>query len=297
MKDIFKLPVFPAAEVLPMLPDDEMQALADSIKKNGLLVPLSVAEVDGTMMLIDGRQRREACRIAGVVPQTRDVTGQDPTDYVLSANIYRKHLNKGQGAMGVALLFPEPLKGGRGKKKGSEMEGFEFGSAHLSRARTVIREAPELCDSVKSGAVSLGEAYDRAIERKKTRILEEEQRADLRRRYPELADDTMEGEGSKTLEEARAEADRRDQQESQTREAVVNILDIAMRLIHALSDDEFAETVAERLANADSRADIMGRVDGGASAVLDRLDGFSLGSARLGELLRLNSSISQPLAK
>ncbi len=145
--------------------------------------------------------------------------------------------------------------------------------------------------------MSLGEAYDRAIERKKTRILEEEQRADLRRRYPELADDTMEGEGPKTLEEARAEADRRDQQESQTREAVVHILDIAMRLIHALSDDEFAETVAERLADADSRADIMGRVDGGASAVLDRLDGFSLGSARLGEFLRLNSSISQPLAK
>ncbi len=56
-------------------------------------------------MLIDGRNRRAACKIAGVEPSMRDITGQDPTDYLFSKNIYRKHLTKGHRAMGVALLF------------------------------------------------------------------------------------------------------------------------------------------------------------------------------------------------
>ena len=230
-----------------------------------------------------------------MIPETRDVTGQDPTEFIVSANLRRKSLSKSQIAMGVAIIYPTPQKGGRGKK-GSVMEEFNtFGAAHLSRARTVLKHAPELADNVMCGALSVGAAYDMAIERKAARILNEEQWADLRRRYPDLADDAKQD--LLTFEEARAEADRRDQQEIQTRETIVHIIDIAMRVIHALSDDAFAEVVAERLADADSRADIMGRVDGGAPAVLDRLDGFSLGSARLGELLRLNSSISQPLAK
>ncbi len=76
MKDVFKLPVFPDADVFPMMADDELQELAADIKANSLHEALVIAKINTpetpkepkTMMLIDGRNRREACRIAGVVP-------------------------------------------------------------------------------------------------------------------------------------------------------------------------------------------------------------------------------------
>jgi hypothetical protein len=47
-------------------------------------------------MLIDGRNRREACRRAGIVPDYVLLDGADPVAYILSANINRRHMSKGQ---------------------------------------------------------------------------------------------------------------------------------------------------------------------------------------------------------
>jgi hypothetical protein len=60
--DIFEIPVHPAADKFPMMEEEELDELAQDIKANGLQQPLVVAEVDGQMMLIDGRTRRMACR-------------------------------------------------------------------------------------------------------------------------------------------------------------------------------------------------------------------------------------------
>lgn len=50
-----------------MLAEDELNELAADMKANGLIHPLVVKEG----VLIDGRNRREACRIAGVPVSTR----------------------------------------------------------------------------------------------------------------------------------------------------------------------------------------------------------------------------------
>ncbi len=42
--DVFKLPVFPAADVFPMMFDDELKELAEDIKANGLREPIVVAD-------------------------------------------------------------------------------------------------------------------------------------------------------------------------------------------------------------------------------------------------------------
>ena len=47
-------------------------------------------------------------------PTARELNGEDPTKYVLSANIHRRHMTKGQRAMAVAMVT-QPAKGGRGK--------------------------------------------------------------------------------------------------------------------------------------------------------------------------------------
>jgi NAD-dependent deacetylase len=60
--------VFPAADLFPMLPDDELQQLAEDIKAHGLREPIVVAVIDGEEMLVAGRNRLAACKIAGVEP-------------------------------------------------------------------------------------------------------------------------------------------------------------------------------------------------------------------------------------
>jgi ParB-like nuclease domain len=114
--DVFALPALPAADAFPMMSEDELQELADDIKENGLNQPLVVAEVDGELVLVDGRNRRAACELAKVEPEVRHLNGEDPKAYVLSANIHRRSLTPGQRAMAVAMIRPEPEKRGRGKK-------------------------------------------------------------------------------------------------------------------------------------------------------------------------------------
>jgi hypothetical protein len=62
-------------------------------------------------MLVDGRNRRAACKLAGYRPEIRLLNGEDPTAYVLSANVHRRHMTAGQRAMAAAVIYPEPEKG------------------------------------------------------------------------------------------------------------------------------------------------------------------------------------------
>lgn len=123
-----------------MMEEEELDELAQDIKANGLQQPLVVGEIDANPVLIDGRNRREACKRAGMVPHHVLLDGQDPVAYIVSANINRRHMTKSQRAIVVARIYPEPEKGGRGKKSSVTKE---FSDERLSLARTVIRHAPE----------------------------------------------------------------------------------------------------------------------------------------------------------
>ena len=54
---------------------------------------------------------KAACKIAGVEPTTRELNSEDPKAFVISANIHRRHMTKGQRAMAVAMIYPEPKRG------------------------------------------------------------------------------------------------------------------------------------------------------------------------------------------
>lgn len=107
--------VHPAAEAFPMMSDDELKALAEDIKLNGLQNPI-VLNHDGTVLL-DGRNRYEACELANADPVEIRLgphyTETQLVDYIVSANIRRRHLNQGQLAM-IALnlesFFAEEAK-------------------------------------------------------------------------------------------------------------------------------------------------------------------------------------------
>jgi hypothetical protein len=102
--DPFKTPIHPAALLFPELPADELRDLADNIKKHGLREPIALTH-DGSQ-IVDGRNRLKGCKLAGVVPIfTKIGANVDPWDYVLSANLHRRHLTPAQRREVVAAVL------------------------------------------------------------------------------------------------------------------------------------------------------------------------------------------------
>lgn len=97
------MPIHPAADLFPMLPASELQALADDIKANGQREPVVIW--DGSVL--DGRNRLAACRLAGVEPLTRTLDScPDPLAFVLSLNLIRRHLDESQRGIVAAKVRP-----------------------------------------------------------------------------------------------------------------------------------------------------------------------------------------------
>jgi hypothetical protein len=57
------------------------------------------------------------------------------------------HLNKSQQAMAVAMIYPEPEVGGRGKKA-SKPEGLGVAAGYVSMARLVLKHTPTVAPDV-----------------------------------------------------------------------------------------------------------------------------------------------------
>lgn len=90
----------PAACIFPMMPDDELQALADDIAAHGLREPVILFEGK----VLDGRNRSAACAIAQVTPKTSEFKGTaaDALSFVWSKNRTRRHLSSSQAAIADA---------------------------------------------------------------------------------------------------------------------------------------------------------------------------------------------------
>jgi ParB-like chromosome segregation protein Spo0J len=151
--------IHPIADLFPMMTDEELADLAADIKANSLLHPI-VVDKDG--LLIDGRNRDRACEIAGIEPATVLFEGDDPRAYIIASNISRRHLTKGQQAMAMAMIYPAPEKGGRGKKKTMDETSTLFSPKRLQLARTVLAYSSDLAQAVLAGSKFLDAAYDEA---------------------------------------------------------------------------------------------------------------------------------------
>jgi hypothetical protein len=109
------LPIHPAAELFRLMEEPELREVGEDIKARGLKSPVAVWKGQ----LIDGRNRLDAMELVGIKFEIGghgpnylylksddpaltiltgdrafidDVSGFDPYDYVLSANIHRRHL-------------------------------------------------------------------------------------------------------------------------------------------------------------------------------------------------------------
>jgi len=175
-------PVHAIASLFPMLSDEELDALAEDIKENGQREPIAITLADlddlDSLVVIDGRNRYAACIRAGVTPRfdkRYDVRPDKIGPWIISTNIHRRHLEKGQRAA-IAVeyerVFSEQAKarmseGGKGGVRGKEKfpdlpsqasdeagELFNVSGRTVRDAKYVARHDPDAFDRIKQGEVA-----------------------------------------------------------------------------------------------------------------------------------------------
>lgn len=171
--------VHPAADLLPMMSDEDIDALAKSILEQGLRQPIILTE-DGH--LLDGRNRVVACSRAGVAPTHEVFRGDDPVAFVMALNMDRRHLNEGQKAILARKIQPmyeaeaKSRQGARNDLSNDFVATWPQSSQRaplardkaaaavgasgrsVARAKRVEQSAPELLEQVWAGTLELGRA-------------------------------------------------------------------------------------------------------------------------------------------
>jgi hypothetical protein len=149
----------PAAALFPMLPSEEMRALAEDIKANGQKLPIIVTRDD---LVLDGRNRLKACQLAGVAPKVETWTGRSsPFAYVRSVNLRRREMaSEVKAAIALRLAALEQQSSSApGRTEGYRLaaiaEQSGVGLRTLERTNRLQKEAPELVDEVIAGRATL----------------------------------------------------------------------------------------------------------------------------------------------
>jgi hypothetical protein len=179
------LKIHPIADLFPMMTEEELQYLAADIKANGLVHPIIV---DDENQIVDGRNRNAACKIAGVEPTFDKLNGRDPLDYIVSVNLARRNLTKGQQAMALAMIYPEGERGrGRNAEARKAKETLGFSSQRLMQARSILRYSRPMAESVLKGVISFDEALEMIRQQQQRAESAEARLQSLKTEAPELA--------------------------------------------------------------------------------------------------------------
>lgn len=178
----FGYPVHPACAAFPLLDEEELAALSDDVRVNGLLEP---AVISPAGILLDGRNRILACARAGIQIQTRVLEVVDETSWIVSTNLHRRHLTTSQRAMIAVTLLPvfeeearkriqatqfgatasadlrEPVNEGRGKASEHAARALSVSARAVEAAKVVAEHGtPELVEAVRNGSAAVTAAAE-----------------------------------------------------------------------------------------------------------------------------------------
>lgn len=175
--------IHPAAELFPLMEDDQFQALVVDIRDNGLQEPIVLFEGK----IIDGRHRLRACEVLGIEPIfTNKYLIEDPVSFVLSHNLHRRHLTIAQrSAIAMDLLptiseaakervrivarqakgerrLPAELEDERGGTAEALAEMFSVGRSSIEKTIAINKVQPEVIERMRSGEIRTVDAAMRA---------------------------------------------------------------------------------------------------------------------------------------
>lgn len=226
--------VHPAANIFPMMDDDQLASLADSIGRNGLRHPIVRWVNGGHDILIDGRNRFRACELAGVEPQYESLEGdeEDVLAYIADANLMRRDLKQDQKIMALALIYREPGKRGRGNKLDTEIrqnlanmgKALESNRKRLNEARALLKYE-DLYKSVLGGTKQLYKAYEEARKRDFDAQSDEAKLAELAKEAPDIAEMVPD---RLSLEEALAAWEKRKTEEAERLKSLIHAARVAI---------------------------------------------------------------------
>lgn len=208
--DVFAIREHPIAALFPMLTDAELRDLGHDIQDRGLESPVIVCRVDDEWLLLDGRNRRAACRMVGAECSVKayDRVG-GYAGFIVSQNLKRRHMNDSQRAVVAAEIAN--LSHGQtateiqqGRKAECSIEHSEepvtldqsakmlnVSKAAVRRAsKAIAAGAPELVSAMKAGKVTVSAAATVA-----KLPVEQQRKAVAENRVTEVARETREAAG------------------------------------------------------------------------------------------------------
>jgi len=166
----------PIANVWPMLDDEKLDELAEDIRQQGQLQPIWTFEG----MILDGRNRFEACRRAEIKPIIMEYKGDEPTAFAVSLNDRRRHMGKSALAAVAAELEPHfaedakrrqvrkpkaesvvekvPQQTVASKAREEAAKSVGVNDRYVQDAKKVKAEAPEVFERLKAGKITLQDA-------------------------------------------------------------------------------------------------------------------------------------------
>jgi ParB-like nuclease domain len=186
-----EIKIHPAAECVRLMDADELASLAASIEANGLRDPIIMGRVNGaeTQLLVDGRNRLLACEMAKVEPRFQVMPFED--DEAVKAFVADKsehrNVSKGQHAMRIAWLWPEPKRGMHSQSRFGTGKGGPS-KQRLSDARSVLAFSRELALEVRDGNKKLDLALAEVKTARDAMSSEKEMLSRLRQEAADLAD-------------------------------------------------------------------------------------------------------------
>lgn len=177
----------PLAELFPLMEKDDLFKLSEDISAHGLRAPITL--LDGK--IIDGRNRYRACNLAQVEPKFREHKGGNVLEFVISANLHRRHLDASQRAM-VAAEISNFTHGGDRKSKDQEAnlpveeaaEKLNVSPRAVRAAKKVKRDNPSAVKKIKAGTMSVNAALEEAKDKEQAK--EDEKKIHLDREDHEI---------------------------------------------------------------------------------------------------------------
>lgn len=169
------------ADLLPMMQEDEYQALKEDIRKNGLREPIKLY----MGKIIDGRNRYRAMVELGLPPMAIDVTVavEDPMQYVISHNLHRRHLSKSQIA---CIAVDAMIERGEGDYTLASIV-FGVSDRYIQRAKAIKDGSLYWFNKVKTGQLTIPKAEENLS--KQTRKTNDERKADIEAVLEDAIDD------------------------------------------------------------------------------------------------------------
>jgi ParB-like nuclease domain len=182
-----ELRVHPAADLFPMMSEDELADLAARIAENGQRQPIMLQNG----VLIDGRNRLAACRLANVTPIFAELPAdKDALAYIADSDA-RRNVTMGQLAMVTAFRYPEALNVGRAGNKNGKAT-LPFSKMRLSQARAVLHHSRSLAEAVLKGIKPLDAALTLMRQEQQAENSDEARLARLQKSAPDLAEQVNE---------------------------------------------------------------------------------------------------------